>query len=83
MDALRIETLSALEHVICVAEDITACRIMQDTDKETLCIYDIDTGRKTVMNCRMNSVGATLRQVCMHINKRDLFSYEPDYVIES
>ena len=32
-------------------------------------------------NCSMNSVGATLRQVCEHINNKTLFSYEEDYTI--
>ena len=36
---------------------------------------------KRYMNCSMNSVGATLRQVCEHINNKTLFSYEEDYTI--
>ena len=79
MDALKVQTLHALEQVIGDAEDCL-CRITQDTDKEILCIEN-NLGQHTTMNCRMNSVGATIRQVCNHVNKRTLFSYEPNYTI--
>lgn len=81
MDALKIETLHALEQVICAAEDVRECKITQDVEHEMLVIEAPDIPLKTRMNCRMNSVGATIRQLCTHINKRDLFSYAPDYVI--
>lgn len=79
MDALNKGVISALERVINEAEDCL-CKIEQDVDKETLTIIN-NYNQKTVMNCRMNSIGATIRQVCYHINKRDLFSYEPNYTI--
>lgn len=79
MDALKIETIHALEQVIGDAEDCL-CRITQDLTSETLKIEN-NIGQTTVMNCRMNSVGATIKQVCYHINKCDLFSYEPNYTI--
>ena len=81
MDALKVETLHALEQVIRDAEDVRECKITQDVEKEILVIEVPDSPLKTTMNCRMNSVGATIRQVCSHINKRTLFSYEPDYTI--
>lgn len=81
MDALNLQTLQALEHIICVAEDLPNVAIKQDTKKECLIITDYTCDRETTMNCHMNSVGATIRQVCNHINKRSLFSYEPNYTI--
>lgn len=81
MDALKIETIHALEQVICAAEGLLNIQITQDIEKECLIIEDQNLERTTIMNCRMNSVGATIRQVCYHINKCDLFSYEPDYTI--
>lgn len=81
MDKLKDSTLRALEQVICDSEDIRECKITQDTEKEILLIEAPDIPLKTQMNCRMNSVGATLRQICSHINKRTLFSYEPNYTI--
>lgn len=80
MDALNVKTLRALEQVICVSENLTDVQITQDTDKEILEIKN-DLGQHTTMNCRMNSIGATIRQVCNHVNKRTLFSYEPNYTI--
>lgn len=79
MDAVNKNVLVALERVIDASEDCL-CRITQDIVKETLTI-DNNLGQKTVMNCRMNSIGATIRQICYHINKRDLFSYDPNYII--
>ena len=79
MDALIRSTLSSLEQVIGCAEECTVS-IEQDLDKECLIIRN-ELGQKTIMNCRMNSVGATIRQVCNHVNKRTIFSYEEDYVI--
>ena len=80
MDALKQETIKALEHVICVSEDLLNVKITQSTVNETLVITN-EFGQKTTMNCRFNSVGATLRQACKHINNKTLFSYEEDYTI--
>lgn len=80
MDALKVQTLHALETVISDAEDLINVTIKQDVSKEILEITN-NLGEHTTMNCRMNSVGATIRQVCNHINKRSLFSYEPNYTI--
>ena len=81
MDALKQETINALEHVICVSEDLLNVKITQSTVNETLVITN-ELGQKTTMNCRMNSVGATIRQICKHINNKTLFSYaEEDYTI--
>lgn len=79
MDALDNHVIAALETVVLYAEDVT-CQICQNTEKEILIITN-DIGQKTVMNCRMNSVGATIRQVCKHINNKTLFSYEEGYTI--
>ena len=81
MDALETETLHALVQVIQDAEDLSDVRITQDLGKEVLVIEADTIGFKTTMNCRMNSVGATIRQVCKHINNRTLFSYEEGYTI--
>lgn len=81
MDALKDSTLRALEAVINDAEDLSDVRITQDLGKEILVIEAETCGFKTTMNCRMNSVGATIRQVCKHINNKTLFSYEEDYTI--
>jgi len=81
MDALKDSTLRALEVVINDAEDLSDVRITQDLGKEILVIEAKTCGFKTTMRCAMNSVGATIRQVCMHINKRTLFNYEEDYTI--
>lgn len=81
MDALKTETLHALVQVIQDAEDLNDVRITQDLEKEILVIESENCGFKTTMNCAMNSVGATIRQVCKHINKRTLFSYEENYNI--
>ena len=80
MDALKDSTLRALEVVINDAEDLSDVRITQDIGSEVLLITN-ELGQRTVMNCAMNSVGATIRQVCKHINKRTLFSYEENYNI--
>lgn len=80
MDALKDNTLRALEQVIQDAEELYSVQITQDTTQETLVITN-ELGCKTTMNCRMNSVGATIRQVCKHINCRTLFSYEEGYTI--
>lgn len=83
MDALKPHTIKAIEHVICVAEGLLNVKITQSSVNETLVITN-ELGQKTVMNCRMNSVGATIRQICKHINNKTLFSYaEEDYTIES
>ena len=79
MDKLANRTINALQQVINYAEGVT-CNITQDLEKEELIIVN-EFGQKTVMNCRFNSVGATLRQVCKHINNKTLFSYEEDYTI--
>lgn len=81
MDALKKETISALEHIICVSEDLTNVSITQNLEKEILIIKDQNLERTTIMNCAVNNVGATIRQICEHINKHDLFSYEPNYII--
>lgn len=81
MDVLKSETLHAVVQVIQDAEDLNDVRITQDLEKEILVIESEACGFKTTMNCSMNSVGATIRQVCKHINKRTLFSYEEDYTI--
>lgn len=80
MDRLKDSTLRALEAVINDAEDLSHTQISQSTVDESLLITN-ELGQRTVMNCAMNSVGATIRQVCMHINKRTLFSYKEDYTI--
>ena len=79
MDALKTETIHALEQIICASEDCF-CRITQKLADESL-IIENSIGQKTVINCRMNSADATIRQVCRHIYNKDLFSYEPNYTI--
>lgn len=81
MDALKPRTIHALEHIICVSEDLLNVKITQNLEKEELVIEDQNHELVTHMNCKMNSVGATLRQVCKHINNKTLFSYEEDYTI--
>lgn len=81
MEALKDNTLRALEHVICVSEGLLNVKITQDLEKEILIVEDQNHELKTTMNCHLNSVGATIRQVCKHINNKTLFSYEPDYTI--
>lgn len=81
MDALKTETLHALVQIIQDAEDLNDVRITQNLSEEILVIESKTCGFKTTMNCRMNSVGATIRQICKHINKRTLFSYEEGYTI--
>lgn len=79
MDALSRPTLSSLEQIIGCAEKCTVS-IEQDIDKEQLIIQN-ELGQKTIVNCRLNSVGATIRQICGHLNKRTIFSYQDDYSI--
>lgn len=82
MDALKQETINALEHVICVSEGLLNVKITQDLEKEELIIEDQNHELVTHMNCIMNSVGATIRQICKHINNKTLFSFaEEDYTI--
>ena len=82
MDALKQETIKALEHAICVSEGLLNVKITQNLEKEELVIEDQNHELTTHMNCRFNSVGATIRQICKHINNRTLFSYtEEDYTI--
>ena len=82
MDALKQETINALEHVICVSEGLLNVKITQDLEKEELVIEDQNHELVTHMNCRMSSVGATIRQICKHINNKTLFSFaEGDYTI--
>lgn len=80
MDRLKDSTLRALEVVINDAEDLHHTQISQSTIDESLLITN-ELGQRTVMNCRMNSVDATIRQVCKHINSKTLFSYEEGYTI--
>lgn len=82
MDALKQETINALEHVICVSEGLLNVKITQNLEKEELVIEDRTRELTTRMNCRFNSIGATIRQICKHINNKTLFSYaEEDYTI--
>ena len=81
MDALRTDVIEALEYVICATEDLPDVHITQDLKNEELIIESEYAGFKTHMNCRMNSIGATIRQICKHINNKTLFSYEEDYTI--
>ena len=80
MDRLKDSTLRALETMINDAEDLSNTQISQSTIDEVLLITD-ELGRRTVMNCALNSVSATIRQVCKHTNNKTLFSYEEDYKI--
>lgn len=80
MDVLKDSTLRALEVVINDAENLSHTQISQSTVDEALLITN-ELGQRTVMNCSMNSVGATIRQVCKHINNETLFSYEEGYTI--
>lgn len=82
MDRLKDSTLRALEVVINDAEDLSNTQISQSTIDETLLITN-ELGQRTVMNCALNSVSATICQVCRHINNKTLFSYEEGYTIGS
>ena len=73
MDRLKDSTLRALETVINDAEDLSNTQISQSTIDETLLITN-ELGQRTVMNCALNSVSATICQVCKHINNKTLFS---------
>lgn len=81
MDVLKQETIHALEQVICASEGLLNVKITQNLEKEELVIEDKNRELVTHMNCKFNSVGATLRQICKHINNKTLFSYEEDYTI--
>ena len=80
MDRLATRTINALQQVIDCAEGVN-CSITQDLEKEELVIEDQNRELVTHINCCMNSVGATIRQLCKHINNKTLFSYEEDYTI--
>ena len=80
MDRLKDSTLRALETVINDAEGLSNTQISQSTIDEVLLITN-EFGQRTVMNCALNSVGATIHQICKHINNKTLFSYEEDYKI--
>lgn len=79
MDALNKNTITAIEMVINCAEGVI-CHVEQDINKEILTITN-DFGQKACMNCSTNSAGATLRQICKHINNKTLSRYEEDYTI--
>ena len=81
MDALKPITINALEHVICVSEGLLNVKITQNLEKEELVIEGQSHELVTHMNCSMNSVDATIRQLCKHINNKTLFSYKKDYTI--
>lgn len=82
MDTLKPITIHALEHVICVSEGLLNVKITQDLEKEELVIEDQNNELVTHMNCSLNSVSATIRQLCKHINNKTLFSCEKkDYII--
>ena len=78
MDTLKPWTIKALEHIICVSEGLLNVKITQDIEKEELVIEDQNHELTTHMNCRFNSVGATIRQICKHINDKTLFSYDKE-----
>ena len=42
MDALKPRTIHALEHVICISEDLLNVKITQNLEKEELVIEDQD-----------------------------------------
>lgn len=81
MDKLSMKQITNLQNIICDAEELINVNIIQDTSKEILIIRDLNLERTTIMNCACNSVTATIRQVCGHINKGTLFSYDEDYMI--
>lgn len=81
MDRLKDDTIHVLEQVICESEGLLNVQITQDTEKEILIIEDQNHELVTYMNCKMNSVVATIRQVCKHISNKTLFSYEKGYTI--
>lgn len=81
MDKLSLKQIANLQNIICDAEELINVSITQDTDKEILVIQDLDFERTTIMNCACNSATATIRQVCGHLNKCTLFSYDENYTI--
>lgn len=81
MDKLSAKQINDLQNIICDVEEITDVNVIQDTDKEILIIEDLNCERTTIMNCACNSATATIRQVCGHLNKCTLFSYDENYTI--
>lgn len=81
MDRLSLKQIEHLQNIICDVEEIINVSITQDTDKEILVIKDLNLERTTTMNCACNSATATIRQVCGHLNKMTLFSYDENYTI--
>lgn len=81
MDRLSLKQTDHLQNIICDVEEIINVSITQDTDKEILVIEDLNLGRTTIMNCACNSAKATIKQVCGHLNKGTLFSYDEYYII--
>lgn len=81
MNKLSLKQIVNLQNIICDAEKLINVSITQDTDKEILVIQDLDFERTTTMNCACNSETATIRQVCGHLNKGTLFSYDENYTI--
>ncbi len=79
MDALNKEQLKAMADLTSAIEkvDIT---IQQDNINEQL-IFNSSIGLCCTMNCRMNSVGATIRQWAYHLYKGDLLSYDSERII--
>ena len=80
MDVINEAVLEALEQIICAAENLATVNITQDIDKEQLLISNC-LGQETIMECSGNSVGATIKQICGHINHKTLFRYEEGYKI--
>lgn len=74
MDRVPDMALQTLAVIVEASEEVRGVTIEQNTDKETLTITAPNFG-VTTMNCSMNSVGATIRQVCKHIAKRDILDY--------
>ena len=81
MDRLSLKQTDHLQNIICDVEEIINVSITQDTDKEILVIEDLNIGRTTIMNCACNSAKATIKQVCGHLNRGTLFSYDEHYII--
>lgn len=72
MDCLKDKRACASYRIMVSVEQVERYKkVIEDQNRELV----------THMNCKMNSVGATLRQVCKHINNKTLFSYEEDYTI--
>lgn len=81
MDRLSLKQTDHLQNIICDVEEIINVSITQDTDKEILVIKDLNFARTTIMNCACNSATATIKQVCGHLNKGTLFSYDENHTI--